>query len=75
MEAMQDFTITIVNVEQSAVSATLAVDTQEKMIAAMRAGDPCLPFACVMLCIMQQSAAMAEMNLALYAADLQSVAR
>lgn len=70
---MQDFTITIVNVQQSAFGAVQAVDTQKKMIAAMRSGDPCLPFACVMLCIMQQSAAVAEMNLALYAADVRSV--
>ncbi len=63
MEAMQDIAITSSTIRSAAFDAAIAVDIQKKMIAAMRSGDPCLPFAHVMLCLMQQSAAMAEMNL------------
>ena len=63
---MRDFAISILTVQKSARSATLAVDVQKKTIAAMHPGDPCFPFACAMLCVMEQSAAIAEMNLVFY---------
>ena len=63
MEAMQDIAITSLAIRSLAFYAASAVDIQKKIIAAMRSGDPGLPFAHVMLCLMQQSAATAEMNL------------
>ena len=62
MEAM-DFAISISTIRKAAYDAARAVEIQKKMIAVMRSGDPCLPFAHVLLCLMQQSAATAEMNL------------
>lgn len=69
MEAMQDLVISSLIVRQSAASAMLEVEIQEKMIAAMRSGDPCLPFAKNLLCLMQQSAAIAEMNLVFFVSN------
>ena len=46
--------------------ATRAVENQIEIIASMRSCDPCLPFANLMLCLMQQSAATAGLNLVFY---------
>ena len=62
MEAME-FAITSSTIRSLAYDAARAVEIQKKMIAAMRLGDPCLSFANVMLCLLQQSAATADMNL------------
>ena len=42
--------------------ATLKVETQRRMISAMRLGDPALPFAYALLRQMEQNAAMTAMG-------------
>lgn len=62
METME-FAISSSTIRSLAYKAAHAVEIQKRMIAAMRYGDPGLPFANIMLCLMEQSAATAEMNL------------
>lgn len=62
-EAMQDYADTISTMRETAFDAAAAVEVQKRMITAMRSGDPGLPFATVMLWLMEQNAATAKMNL------------